>query len=115
MAGCCVVCGATGWLDRLKHEPGCPVDDPYEFVDIFPVKDPIKMFPNMIYSEEEYQKAISRVGELMSAESGTAEAEELNLLATLISAYEDEQGTIQFLDPPDGNTRAEAEVDKEAE
>ena len=73
------------------------------------------MIPNTIHSEEEYQKAISRVGELMSAEPGTAEAEELDLLATLISAYEDEHCTIQFPDPTDGNTRAETEVDKEAE
>lgn len=45
-----------------------------------------------LQSEEEYQKATSRIIELFNAEAGTAEEEELEQLLQLVSDYEEEHG-----------------------
>jgi HTH-type transcriptional regulator/antitoxin HigA len=56
----------------------------------------IKVRP--IRTEADYAAALARVEGLMEAEEGTPEAEELDVLATLIEAYEDRHYP---MDPPD--------------
>ena len=43
-----------------------------------------------IRSEEEYKAACARIRELMGSEAETPEGEELDMLAALVSVYEDE-------------------------
>jgi len=50
-----------------------------------------------IQSLAEYEAALARISALMDAESETAEAEELNVLALLVEAYEAKHWPI---DPP---------------
>jgi antitoxin component HigA of HigAB toxin-antitoxin module len=47
-----------------------------------------KMAFGEITTDEEYKKALKRVGELMDAKEGTADGAELNALADRIVAYE---------------------------
>jgi HTH-type transcriptional regulator/antitoxin HigA len=42
-----------------------------------------------IETEADYDAALARAAELMDAEEGTPEADELDVIATLIEAYED--------------------------
>lgn len=56
------------------------------------------MKPKIIKNEKEYDQALSRIDELMDAEPGTLEGDELELLATLVELYEKEAHP---LDPPD--------------
>jgi HTH-type transcriptional regulator/antitoxin HigA len=56
----------------------------------------IKIRP--IKTEADYDAALDRAAALMDAEEGTAEADELDVLATLIEAYEDKHYP---MDPPD--------------
>ena len=58
--------------------------------------DVIKIRP--IKTEADYDAALDRAAALMDAEEGTAEADELDVLATLIEAYEDKHYP---MDPPD--------------
>ena len=51
-----------------------------------------------IRSEADYEEALSEVERLWGAPSGTLEGDRLDVLATLIDAYEDEHHPI---DPPD--------------
>jgi len=51
-----------------------------------------------IKSEPDYDAALARAAALMDAEEGTREADELDVLATLIEAYEDKHYP---MDPPD--------------
>lgn len=51
-----------------------------------------------IKSEADYDAALARAAALMDAEEGTREADELDVLATLIEAYEDKHYP---MDPPD--------------
>jgi HTH-type transcriptional regulator/antitoxin HigA len=51
-----------------------------------------------IHSEADYQEALAKVGRLWGARSGTPEGDRLDVLATLIDAYENEHHPI---DPPD--------------
>ncbi len=51
-----------------------------------------------IHSEAGYQEALAEVGRLWGARSGTPEGDRLDVLATLIDAYESEHHPI---DPPD--------------
>jgi len=44
---------------------------------------------NSIKTESDYEAALERISELMDAKSGTKEADELDVLATLIECYED--------------------------
>ena len=51
-----------------------------------------------IRSEGDYQAALAELGRLWGAKGGTAEGDRLDVLATLIDAYESEHEPI---DPPD--------------
>lgn len=57
-------------------------------MDIQPIKD-----------EKRYELALERVGELMNAELDTPEGDELDILATLIEAYESKFHSIDTPDP----------------
>jgi HTH-type transcriptional regulator/antitoxin HigA len=52
-----------------------------------------------IKTEADYDAALARAGALMDAEEGTAEADELDVLATLIEAYEDKHYPMDLPDP----------------
>jgi len=57
------------------------------------------MIPKVIKSEEDYQKALSRIDELMDSEPNTPEGDELELLVTLVELYEDKKYPIEMPDP----------------
>lgn len=59
------------------------------------------MVNRLIKTEADYEQALSRIEELMGAEPGTAEADELELLATLVEMYEEAHYPIDFPDPVD--------------
>lgn len=52
-----------------------------------------------IRTEADYEAAMARIAELMSAEAGTAEGDELDILATLVEAYEQKRFPIEPADP----------------
>ena len=52
-----------------------------------------------IKTEADYQKALNRAGMLMSCSPDTPEADELEVLATLIELYEDKYFPIGLPDP----------------
>jgi HTH-type transcriptional regulator / antitoxin HigA len=52
-----------------------------------------------IKTEADYDAALARAAELMDAEEGTPDADELDVLATLIEAYEDEHYPMGLSDP----------------
>ncbi len=52
-----------------------------------------------IRSERDHERAVARIGELMSARPGTPEGDELDVLATLVDAYEAKHHTIDAPDP----------------
>lgn len=54
-----------------------------------------------ISNEEEYQAALALVESLMNAEPGTPEEKQLDALATLIQAYEEQHSPVGFPDPID--------------
>lgn len=54
-----------------------------------------------IRTEADYEAALARAAELMDAAPGTPESDELDVLATLIERYEDEQMPIPPPDPID--------------
>ena len=49
------------------------------------------MQPKVIKTETEYEAALARVAELMDAQPGSAEEQELELFALLVEQYEEEQ------------------------
>lgn len=51
-----------------------------------------------IHTEEDYESALAEVSEVMDAEPGTPEGDRLDILVTLIEAYEARHWAI---DPPD--------------
>src|SRR5579862_4698714 len=51
-----------------------------------------------IRTKADYEKALARIGRLWGAKSGTREGDRLDVLATLIDAYENEHYP---MDPPD--------------
>lgn len=57
------------------------------------------MINKLIKTEEDYNLALSRIEDLMDAEANSLEAEELELLATLVELYEDDHFAIDFPDP----------------
>ncbi|MFZ7113099.1 MAG: transcriptional regulator [Desulfatiglandales bacterium] len=57
------------------------------------------MINRLIKTEEDYDLALSRIEELMDAEAGTPEADELELLSTLVEMYEEEHYPIDMPDP----------------
>ena len=52
-----------------------------------------------IKNEESYELALARVGELMNAEPDTLKGDELDVLVTLIEAYEEKNHPIEAPDP----------------
>ena len=52
-----------------------------------------------IRSEKDYERAVARIGRLISAAPETAEGEELDVLATLVDAYEAKHYVIDAPDP----------------
>lgn len=59
------------------------------------------MINKLIKTEEDYSLVLSRIEYLMDAEANTPEADELELLATLIELYEDEHYAMDTPDPID--------------
>ena len=52
-----------------------------------------------IRGEADYERALRRVEELWNSPAGSAESDELDILSTLIEAYEQEHYPIEFPDP----------------
>ena len=52
-----------------------------------------------IRTDADYQAALVRIDALMDAEAGTAEGDELDVLATLVVAYEEKHFPIEEPDP----------------
>src|SRR5882724_8863548 len=52
-----------------------------------------------IRSERDHERAVARISELMSARPGTPEGDELDVLATLVDAYEAKHHAIDAPDP----------------
>ena len=52
-----------------------------------------------IRGEADYERALRRVEELWNSREGSAESDELDILATLIEAYEQEHYPIELPDP----------------
>ena len=52
-----------------------------------------------IRAEADYERAVRRVEELWNSHEGSAESDELDILATLIDAYEQEHYPIELPDP----------------
>jgi HTH-type transcriptional regulator/antitoxin HigA len=59
------------------------------------------MKPKVIKNEREHTAALARIDELMDARPGTPQADELELLATLVEMYEDETFPIEEPGPID--------------
>jgi HTH-type transcriptional regulator/antitoxin HigA len=57
------------------------------------------MIPKVIKNENDYDAALARIGELMDANPGTPEGDELELLVTLVELYEKEAHLIDLPDP----------------
>ena len=57
------------------------------------------MINRLIKNEKDYEKALFRVEQLMDAEPGTAEMDELELLTALVEMYEDQHYPINPPDP----------------
>ncbi len=57
------------------------------------------MNPKLIKSEEEYEKALERINELMDAGPGSSESDELELWTTLVMLYEKENFPVEMPDP----------------
>lgn len=57
------------------------------------------MLIKILKSEEEYTSALERVEEIFDAETGTPEADELDLLYLVIQKYEDEHYPLPSTDP----------------
>jgi len=54
-----------------------------------------------IRNSSDHESALKRIEALMSAQNGTAEGDELEVLATLVDAYEREHFSIDAPDPVD--------------
>ena len=54
-----------------------------------------------IKTESDYQKALSRISELMDAKLNSSEGDELEVLSTLVDAYESRHFPIKPADPVD--------------
>ena len=59
------------------------------------------MINRLIKTEIDYNKALSRIDELMDAKSGTTEMDELKLLTALVEMYEEQHFPISPPDPID--------------
>jgi HTH-type transcriptional regulator / antitoxin HigA len=52
-----------------------------------------------VRTERDHERAVARISELMSARPGTPEGDELDVLATLVDAYEAKHHSIDAPDP----------------
>lgn len=59
------------------------------------------MINHLIKTEEDHEKALSRIEEIMDAKPGTAEMDELELLTALVEMYEERHYPIEPPDPID--------------
>ena len=59
------------------------------------------MINRLIKNEQDYDKSLSRIEELMDAKPGTAEMDELELLTALVEMYEERHFPISWPDPID--------------
>jgi len=57
------------------------------------------MTPKVIKTDEDHDRALQRIDELMDAELGTPDGDELDLLVTLVELYENKTYTIDLPDP----------------
>lgn len=57
------------------------------------------MIPKLVKTEADYEAALKRIDELMNSEPDSPHADELELLATLVEAYEDKHFSIDLPDP----------------
>jgi HTH-type transcriptional regulator / antitoxin HigA len=57
-------------------------------MDIFPIR-----------TEEDYDKALVRIDQLMNAQLGTPDGDELDILVTLVEAYEAKHYAMPICDP----------------
>ena len=56
-------------------------------------------YSSLIKTEEDYENALNRIEELFDSKPGTAEADELELLVSLVEIYEKEHFPIEAPDP----------------
>lgn len=54
---------------------------------------------NPIKTKKDYNEALARIEQLMDAKKNTADADELDILATLVEAYEEKHFPIESPDP----------------
>ena len=59
------------------------------------------MLNRLIKTEKDYNFALSRIERLMDAQKNTPEADELELLATLVEMYENDHYPMDLPDPVD--------------
>jgi HTH-type transcriptional regulator/antitoxin HigA len=57
------------------------------------------MIPKVIKTEKDYKSALARINDLMDADPGTPEGDELELLVTLVELYEKAKHPIDLPDP----------------
>jgi len=57
------------------------------------------MIPKVIKTEKDYEGALARINDLMDADPGTPEGDELDLLVTLVELYEKTKHPIDLPDP----------------
>jgi HTH-type transcriptional regulator/antitoxin HigA len=57
------------------------------------------MIPKVIKTEKDYESALARINDLMDADPGTPEGDELELLVTLVELYEKAKHPIDLPDP----------------
>ena len=57
-----------------------------------------------IKTESDYEKVLSRIAELMDAKLNSPEGDELEVLSTLVDAYESRQFPIESADPVAGES-----------
>jgi len=67
----------------------------YAYIDA----DVIQVIKKRIKNEKDHTLALSRIEQLMDAEPGTPEFDELALPSTLVEIYEDEHFPIEMPDP----------------
>lgn len=56
-------------------------------------------YDRLLKTNEDYEKALSRIDKLFDSKSGTPEANELELLVALVELYEKEHSHIEASDP----------------
>ena len=57
------------------------------------------MIPKIIKTEKDYEKALARINDLMDADPGTPEGDELERLVTLVEMYEKVKYPIDLAKP----------------